>query len=139
MIEYIDGSILSQMGAPDMRTPIAHTLGWPQRVSTTGDRLDLGKNINLTFEPIDTNRFYAIKLARQVLASGQGYPTVLNAANEIAVEAFLARKLPFSAIESIAERTLQNVKIGAISSLGDVFALDREARAIAGKALTALK
>jgi 1-deoxy-D-xylulose-5-phosphate reductoisomerase len=139
MVEYIDGSILSQMGAPDMRTPIAHTMGWPQRVSTTGDRLDLTKNINLTFEPIDTDRFYAVKLARQALTSGQGFPTVLNAANEVAVEAFLARKLPFSAIESIAERTLQNVKIGPISSLSDVFALDREARAIAGRALTALK
>ncbi len=139
MVEYIDGSILSQMGAPDMRTPIAHTLGWPQRVATTGDRLDLTKNINLTFEPIDIERFYAIKLARQALASGLGYPTVLNAANEVAVEAFLARKLAFSAIESIADQTLQKVKIGPISSLTDVFALDREARAIAGKTLAALK
>lgn len=139
MVEYIDGSILSQMGAPDMRTPIAHTLAWPKRVSTTGETLDLTKKISLVFEPIDTERFYAIKLARNALAAGPGYPTVLNAANEIAVESFLKRELSFEMIESIAERTLQKVKIGAISTLDDVFALDQEARAIAAEAVTALK
>ena len=139
MVEYIDGSILSQMGAPDMRTPIAHTLGWPQRIGTTGDRLELNKNINLTFEPIDAERFYAIKLARRALASGLGYPTALNAANEVAVEAFLTGKLSFADIESIADNTLQKIVIGSISSVTDIFALDAKARAIAAGAVAALQ
>jgi 1-deoxy-D-xylulose-5-phosphate reductoisomerase len=139
MVEYIDGSILSQMGAPDMRTPIAHTLAWPERVETTGERLDLMKNINLSFEPIDIERFPAVKLARQALDAGLGYPTVLNAANEIAVEAFLRHKLKFSVIEDVAGTTLEKVKIGSISSLNDIFALDREARAIAAQAVAALQ
>jgi 1-deoxy-D-xylulose-5-phosphate reductoisomerase len=139
MVEYIDGSTLSQMGAPDMRTPIAHTLAWPERVKTTGETLDLSKNLNLSFEPIDIERFYAIKLARQALDAGLGYPTALNAANEVAVEAFLAKKLPFSAIEAVADKTLQNIHISAISCLNDIFSLDAEARALAGKALAALQ
>lgn len=139
MVEYIDGSILSQMGAPDMRTPIAHTLAWPERVKTTGETLDLAKNINISFEPIDINRFYALKLARQALGAGAGYPTVLNAANEVAVEAFLAKNLRFDLIEKVAEEALQTVKIGAISNINDVFAVDAEARAIAAKAVKALK
>ncbi len=139
MVEYLDGSILSQMGAPDMRTPIAHTLAWPGRVETTGENLDLTKNINLSFEPIDTNRFSAINLARQALKAGAGHPTVLNAANEVAVEAFLAKKLEFSAIERISEQVLQTVKIKAISDINDVFALDAEARSIAAEVIQALK
>ena len=112
---------------------------WPQRLTTTGERLDLNNKIQLTFEPIDTDRFYAVKLARQALQAGLGRPTVLNAANEVAVEAFLAGKLSFSRIEEIADKALQTVSFGAISTLDDVFALDREARAIAGKALAAVK
>lgn len=139
MVEYIDGSILSQMGAPDMRTPIAHTLAWPERVATTGQVLDLTKNLNLSFEPIDTDRFYAVKLARQVLAAGAGHPTALNAANEVAVEAFLAKKLAFSDIEKVSAQVLQTLKIKAISSLTDIFELDVEARALAGLAVKALQ
>lgn len=139
MVEYIDGSILSQMGAPDMRTPIAHTLAWPARVETTGDKLDLTKNITFGFEPIDTERFYALKLARHALKGGLGYPTTLNAANEVAVEAFLAGRLKFSDIEKVSERALQSIKIKAISNLNDIFSLDGEARAIAATAIQALK
>ncbi len=139
MVEYIDGSILSQMGAPDMRTPIAHTLAWPARVETTGDKLDLGKNINFSFEPIDIDRFYALKLARQALKSGLGYPTVLNAANEVAVEAFLGGRLKFSDIEKVSEQALQSIKIKAISDVNDIFSLDGEARTIAATAIQALK
>lgn len=139
MVEYIDGSILSQMGAPDMRTPIAHTLAWPERVNTTGDRLDLSKNINFNFEPIDIERFYALKLARQALKAGLGYPTALNAANEVAVEAFLGGKLNFALIEKVSEQVLQTIKIKAISSLDDIFSLDAEARTIAATAIQALK
>lgn len=139
MVEYIDGSILSQMGAPDMRTPIAHTLAWPERVDTTGEKLDLTKNIIFNFEPIDINRFYALKLAREALKSGLGYPTVLNAANEVAVEAFLTGKLKFGHIEKVSEQALQTIKIKAISTLGDIFSLDAEARTIAATAIQALK
>lgn len=139
MVEYIDGSILSQMGAPDMRTPIAHTLAWPERVATTGQVLDLTKNLNLSFEPIDTDRFYAVKLARHVLAAGAGHPTVLNAANEVAVEAFLAKKLAFPDIEKVSAEVLQTLKIKAISTLTDIFELDVEARALAGSAVKALQ
>lgn len=135
MVEYIDGSILSQMGAPDMRTPIAHTLAWPARVETTGDKLDLTKNITFGFEPIDTERFYALKLARQALKAGLGYPTALNAANEVAVEAFLAGRLKFSDIEKVSEQVLQSIKIKAISDLDGIFSLDGEARTIAATAI----
>ncbi len=139
MVEYNDGSILSQMGAPDMRTPIAYTLGWPERIDTTGHRLDLSNNINLTFEPIDIDRFYSIKLARGAFDSGAGYPTALNAANEVAVESFLTGGLKFSAIENVAERVLQSIEIKAISSLEDIFAVDGMARAIARNVISALK
>lgn len=139
MVEYIDGSILSQMGAPDMRTPIAHTLAWPARLETTGDKLDLTKNITFGFEPIDTKRFYALKLARQALKAGLGYPTALNAANEVAVEAFLAGRLKFSDIEKVSEQVLQSIKIKAISDLDGIFSLDGEARTIAATAIQALK
>lgn len=139
MVEYIDGSILSQMGAPDMRTPIAHTLAWPARVETTGDKLDLSKNITFAFEPIDIKRFYALRLARQALKAGLGHPTALNAANEVAVEAFLTGRLKFSDIEKVSEQVLQSIKIKAISDLNGIFALDGEARAIAATAIQALK
>lgn len=135
MVEYIDGSILSQMGAPDMRTPIAHTLAWPERVQTTGESLNLANNINLSFEPIDIQRFISVKLAREVLDRGTGYPTVLNAANEVAVEAFLKGKLSFSAIESVAEKALQRAKIGLISGIDDIIALDQEVRASTAEGL----
>lgn len=139
MVEYIDGSVLSQMGAPDMRTPIAHTLAWPERVATTGDRLDLSKNINFQFEPIDIERFYALKIAREAFKQGPGYPTALNAANEVAVEAFLAGRLKFTAIEIVSERVLQTIKIGAISGINDIFSLDAQARRLAVDAIPALK
>lgn len=139
MVEYIDGSILSQMGAPDMRTPIAHTLAWPERVETTGDKLDLTKNLQLSFEPIDTDRFYAIKLARDALQAGMGYPTVLNAANEVAVAAFLDKRLKFTDIEKVSERVLQSIKIKAISNLSDIFDIDTEARHIATLRVKALQ
>jgi len=139
MVEYIDGSILSQMGAPDMRTPIAYTMAWPNRIKTTGETLDLKQKMNLAFEPIDTERFYAIKLARQALEAGGGRPAILNAANEVAVEAFLTRQIAFSRVEEIADKTLQKLPSKPISGLDEVFAIDREARSIAATLVTALK
>lgn len=139
MVEYIDGSILAQMGAPDMRTPIAHTLAWPQRMSTTGKTLSFMCNFNLSFEPIDINRFSSVKLAKEALKSGPGAPTVLNAVNEVAVEAFLEGKLRFSAIENIAEQILQTIEIPTISVIDDIFALDSEARRLAQNVVERVK
>ncbi len=133
MVEYIDGSILSQMGAPDMRTPIAHTLAWPERITTTGDTLNLNNNFKLSFEPIDIKRFPSIMLARKVLNASSGAPTVFNAANEAAVASFLSRRLKFSEIESVVDEVLQTAHIQPISSLDDVFQIDLDARRIAEK------
>lgn len=131
MVEYIDGSILAQMGAPDMRTPIAHTLAWPERMTTTGQTLDLSNRLNLEFEPIDLTRFPSVKMARQVLNTEGGTPAVFNASNEVAVEAFLAKKLKFSDIENVIEDVLHNMTIHPPANLQDVFSLDREARRFA--------
>lgn len=139
MVEYIDGSILAQMGAADMRTPIAHTLGWPDRIATTGQRLDLSGVMSMQFEPVDVARFPAMTLARGAVRAGVGYPVVLNAANEIAVEAFLGGRLAFDKIENLSEESLQTADIGRISGIDDVIALDTAARAIAENALRALQ
>jgi len=128
MVEYIDGSILSQMGAADMRTPIAHALAWPERMETTGDTLDLSNGLNLSFEPVDLKRFPSVEMARQVLLAENGAPTVFNAANEVAVGTFLSRKLQFSKIESVVAEVLQKIKLQSLSSIQDVFCLDQEAR-----------
>ena len=133
MVEYIDGSVLSQMGAPDMRTPIINTLAWPKRMKTTGDTLNLSNSFILSFEPVDLERFPALKMARQVLQADSGASVVFNAANEVAVEAFLSRRLKFSEIERVVGEVLQNVSVQSISSLQDVFPLDIEARRIAEK------
>lgn len=139
MVEYIDGSILAQMGAADMRTPIAHTLGWPERIATTGQRLDLSGMLSMQFEPVDTARFPAVALARQAVRAGLGYPAVLNAANEVAVEAFLRGQLSFDKIEILAEQALQRVDIGRISTLDDIIALDAATRTIAENSLRTLQ
>jgi 1-deoxy-D-xylulose-5-phosphate reductoisomerase len=139
MVEYVDGSILAQMGASDMRTPIAHTLGWPDRLQTSGQILDLNKKMNLSFEPIDLNRFTAIKIARDALDAGIGHTAVLNAANEIAVDAFLARRLKFSAIEAVADKVLQSADIRPISGIEDILEIDRDARRLAVDAVTGLQ
>jgi 1-deoxy-D-xylulose-5-phosphate reductoisomerase len=139
MVEYIDGSILSQMGAPDMRTPIANTLAWPERMKTTGDTLNLRNKINLSFEPIDIKRFPSIKMARDVLDGASGASTVFNAANEIAVAAFLDRRLKFSEIENVVAETLQMSDIKAIPTLEAVFESDINARRIAEKVVAGVK
>lgn len=129
MVEYIDGSVLAQLGTPDMRTPIAHTLAWPARMSTPCERLDLAKIGRLDFEPADMTRFPAIALAREVLSAGGARPAVLNAANEEAVAAFLAGRIGFLDIAAIVRDTLETYDPPAPQSLDEVFAVDREARA----------
>lgn len=128
LVGYVDGSVLAQLGAPDMRTPIAYTLAWPKRIPTPSDRLDLARIRELTFEAPDPMRFPALRLARDALNEGGGAPIILNAANEVAVAAFLSQKIGFLDIAGIVETILQSMDIGAVTTLEDVAAVDREAR-----------
>lgn len=128
LVEYVDGSVLAQLGTPDMRTPIAVALAWPDRVATPGDRLDLVKAASLTFESPDPERFPALGLARRALQSGGAAPTILNAANEVAVAAFLAGNLGFLDIPHIVEKCLSTLAHGPLGTLEQVEAADAEAR-----------
>ena len=124
--------------APDMRTPIAYALEWPQRGPSPATRLDLARVGTLTFEEPDESRFPALALARAALAEGRGAPTVLNAANEIAVGGFLAGRIGFLDITDVVEATLAQVPRTAVATLADTVALDREARAAADGVMAAL-
>ena len=135
MVDYVDGSTLAQMGTPDMRTPIAYTLAWPNRMVAPSARLDLPAAGTLTFEAPDPERFPALRLASAALEAGGAAPAVLNAANEIAVAAFLDGKIPFLEIAAIVEETLLRGPQQPIGAIEDVLAVDRTARRIA-QALT---
>lgn len=128
LVEYVDGSVLAQLGTPDMRTPIAYALGWPERIATPAERLDLVKAATLTFEAPDPQRFPALRLARAALQSGGGAPTILNAANEVAVQAFLDRRIGFLDIERVVEETLTALPNRPLSALSAVRDVDAEAR-----------
>jgi 1-deoxy-D-xylulose-5-phosphate reductoisomerase len=132
-VVYRDGSVLAQLGSPDMRTPIAYALAWPSRIETPTKRLDLAAIGRLTFEPPDERRFPALRLARDALATGGGAPTVLNAANETAVHAFLGGRIGFLDIARTVERTLAAIPGGDLESLDDVHNFDRSAREIAAR------
>jgi 1-deoxy-D-xylulose-5-phosphate reductoisomerase len=132
-VVYYDGSVLAQLGSPDMRTPIAYALAWPRRIGAPTKRLDLVAIGRLTFEPPDERRFPALRVAREALVSGGGYPTALNAANEVAVHAFLAGRIGFLDIVAAVERTLAAIPPGSLESLDDVYTFDREARELAGR------
>jgi len=135
MVAYVDGSVLAHLGAPDMRTPIAHALGWPERISTPAARLDLAKLGQLTFEPPDLERFPALRLAGQALKTGGAAPTILNAANEIAVQRFLAGRIGFLDIARIVEETLATVDEPDVSDLSKIRDIDHRARAAAQELL----
>jgi 1-deoxy-D-xylulose-5-phosphate reductoisomerase len=120
-----------------MRIPIAHTLAWPRRIATSAPRLDLAAIARLDFSPPDEVRFPALRLAREVLAAGAGAPTVLNAANEVAVAAFLARGIGFLDIAAIVEAVLQQFGAPPVPDLAAVLALDAAARDAAGRLTTA--
>ncbi len=128
LVAYVDGSMLAQLGEPDMRIPISYTLGWPHRIATPAARLDLAEISRLTFERPDDKRFPAINLCRQTLKAGAGAPTILSAANEIAVQGFLTGKIGFLDIVRTVERTLEKVPLNEICSLNDVYAIDAVAR-----------
>jgi 1-deoxy-D-xylulose-5-phosphate reductoisomerase len=131
MVHFRDGSVVAQLGAADMRIPIAHCLAWPRRVATAAPRLDLAVVGSLTFEPPDPVRFPALRLARAALREGGGAPAILNAANEVAVAAFLQGRLGFLDIATIVESSIEHLGRRSVETLGSVFELDREARATA--------
>ena len=128
MVAYKDGSVLAQMGMPDMRTPIAYALAWPKRIEAPTERLDLARIGTLTFEEPDADQFPTLLLARQALRKGGGAPTVLSAANEIAVEGFLAGRIGFLDISRVVEETLETMPDTVVETLDDVYGLDAEAR-----------
>jgi 1-deoxy-D-xylulose-5-phosphate reductoisomerase len=131
LVEYVDGSVLAQLGAPDMRIPIAYTLAWPERMETPCERLDLAAIGSLSFERPDEERFPALGLARSALAAGGAKPAILNAANEIAVASFLESAIGFLDIAAIASETLAVYDPPLPRSIDEVLEVDREARAIA--------
>lgn len=131
MVEYVDGSVLAQLGTPDMRTPIAHTLAWPDRMTTPCEPLDLARIGRLDFAEPDPERFPALTLARAALVAGGARPASLNAANEIAVAAFLAGRIGFLDIVAVVAEVLDHYSPPAPASLADVLAVDTEARRLA--------
>lgn len=133
LVEYIDGSVIAQLGSPDMRIPIAHTLAWPRRMETPAQRLDLAATGTLQFERPDLDRFPALKLAREALMSGGSAPIVLNAANEVAVAAFLGGRIGFADIASSVARALDRYPGRAPAGIDEVIDIDREVRVRAGE------
>jgi 1-deoxy-D-xylulose-5-phosphate reductoisomerase len=132
-VAYRDGSVLAQLGSPDMRTPIAYALAWPDRIETPAKRLDLPAIGRLTFEPPDERRFPALRVAREALMRGGGCPTVLNAANETAVHDFLDGRIGFLDIVEMVERTIEAIPQGPLESLEDVYNFDKMAREVTAR------
>ncbi len=131
LVEYVDGSVLAQLGNPDMRTPIAHALAWPERMSSGVPRLNLVEISRLDFEDVDFERFPCLKLAYDAMSAGGTTSTILNAANEIAVQAFLEERLRFSAIPKVIETTLSKFSGRAANSLEIILEDDARARELA--------
>ena len=137
MVEYDDGSVLAQMGAPDMRIPIAHALAWPERrVHSGAESLDLLAVQHLDFQEPDVVRFPCLELAREAMRSGGTAPAILNAANEIAVQSFLDGILPFSGIPDLIEEVLNTCPVNQADSLDTILEDDRKARSTAGRYMT---
>ncbi len=137
LVHFTDGSLLAQMGAPDMRIPIAHTLAWPDRLATHAPRLDLAQAAKLEFFPPDDKKFPALRLAREALQAGGGCPTILNAANEVAVAAFLRKRIGFLDIASVVQDVLASMGPRPADTLAQVAALDEEARRCAETRMSA--
>ena len=138
MVSYNDGSVLAQMGNPDMRTPIAHALGWPSRISSGVEPLDVFDVAKLEFEKPDVNRFPCLRLTYESLKAGGTATTILNAANEIAVDSFLNKKLAFTNISRVIEKTLEAATIADADSLQAILGADEMARRIANQHVTDL-
>lgn len=128
LVDYVDGSVLAQLGNPDMRTPIANALAWPERIDSGVAPLDLFAIARLDFQAPDEQRFPCLRLARQAAEAGNSAPAVLNAANEVAVEAFLERRIRFPEIAGMIEQVLDQEPVVPVPSLDAVFAADQRAR-----------
>ena len=136
MVAYVDGSVIAQLGNPDMRTPIAHAMGYPDRIVSGVSALDIFKVAHLDFEAPDFKRFPCLGLAYQALEAGGNMPAVLNAANEIAVESFLNERMKFTAIPAMIEHVMQTVEQEDMATLEDVLRTDTLARDVAREWLT---
>ena len=128
MVEFIDGSILAQLGVADMRLPIQYALTYPERIETEELRLDFSQGVELTFEPPDQERFRCLKLSYQAAEVGGSMPAVLNAANEVAVEAFLSQQIRFTQIPEIVEETMNSHKVTSGASIDEILQADSWAR-----------
>jgi len=135
LVEYRDGCVMAQLGMPDMRAPIAYAISWPERVESGCPRLDLAAIANLTFEEPDLDRFPCLALAYEALQEGASMPAVLNAANEVAVDAFLKRQIGFMDIARVAEETMDAHEKAGASTIEEVLEADAWARDYAGKIL----
>ena len=135
MVEYRDGSVVAQLGSPDMRIPIAHCLAWPTRIDGPAAKLDLAKIGSLTFEAPDLDRFPALALGRRALETGGAAPTILNAANEVAVAAFIAGRIGFGGIADLVEATLEAAErrnaTAEPQDIDEALAVDHMARSLA--------
>ena len=138
MVEYDDGSVLAQLGSPDMRTPIAHGLAWPDRIDSGSPALDLPSVSRLDFDTPDVERFPCLRLGFEAARAGGSAPVALNAANEIAVEAFLHRRLRFTHIARVVEATVSDIPAGGVDSLDAVLEIDARARARAVELVAAM-
>lgn len=136
MVEYADGSVLAQMGAPDMKTPIAYCLGWPDRIASPGRKLDLTQSLSLELEPLDKNKFISVELAYQCLRSGPAFCVAFNAANEVAVQAFLDRRIGFAGIIETVRQVLDKTGAQSLKSVADIAAFDETVRAQAKNYIT---
>jgi 1-deoxy-D-xylulose-5-phosphate reductoisomerase len=139
LVHYSDGSVLAQLGSPDMRVPIAHTLAWPGRIATHAPRLDLAALGRLEFAPPDVVRFPALRLAREALAAGGGASAIMSAANEVAVEEFLARRIGFLDIVAVVEAVMQALGAPRADTLAAVMELDAQARVVARQHAAAIR
>jgi len=139
MVQYRDGSVLAQLGRPDMRTPIAHALAWPDRIDSGVTPLDFTEIAGLHFEAPDLKRFPCLRLAYEAMQTGGTAPTVLNAANEVAVEAFLAGSVSFLQLAELVEDTLEYAKISPAVDLTTIIEADRDARILANSKLDKLR
>ena len=128
MVEFVDGSVLAQLGSPDMRIPIAYALAWPERMPTPAQRLDFAATARLDFEAPDLYRFPALRLAREALEAGGAAPAVLNAANEVAVASFLAGEIGFADISAVVQEALSSSSYDEPVAIGDILEIDRTTR-----------
>ena len=135
LVQYVDGSVLAELGAPDMRTPIAHALAWPERITSGVDMLDLVACGSFDFMAPDQQAFPCLRLAFEALSRGGSAPAILNAANEVAVAAFLEGRIGFLQIAEVIETTLNAIDNGPVRHLDDVFAADATARSFAESCL----